>query len=214
MFLSFLLRVTQVDQPSGLWAGWIYSDMSSKHFKQHYCTETQHTTWCRCLKFNGTDPVEGADCLLASYVVFIVGKHLEPATQWGLGVVGYWSNKKDWCFVYQLRPVKHCRFGDLWPVMVHQHVDQILEEAGLAGTEEALRDLLDGLLQLGKTVVVGQSVVAVKRGDMKILWVLVDLMTFNIWAIKFLSFKRKLCIAKHGRILCHCRAIWLAPASR
>lgn len=57
--------------------------------------------------------------------------------------------------------------------MVHQHVDQVLEEAGLAGTEEALRDLLDGLLQLRKTVVVGHSDVAERRGDVEVLLALV-----------------------------------------
>lgn len=49
--------------------------------------------------------------------------------------------------------------------MVHQHVDQVLEEAGLTGTEEALRDLLDGLFQLRETVVVGHGVVAERRHD-------------------------------------------------
>lgn len=49
--------------------------------------------------------------------------------------------------------------------MVHQHVDQVLEEAGLTGTEEALGDLLDSLLELRKTVVVGHGVVAERGGD-------------------------------------------------
>lgn len=52
--------------------------------------------------------------------------------------------------------------------MVHQHVDQVLEEAGLAGTEETLGYLLDGLLELRKTLVVGQSIVAERRRHVEV----------------------------------------------
>lgn len=68
--------------------------------------------------------------------------------------------------------------------MVHQHVDQVLEEAWLVGTEEALRDLLDRLLQLRKTLVVGQSIVAERRGDMEVLLGLLDVTIFIVWTIK------------------------------
>lgn len=44
--------------------------------------------------------------------------------------------------------------------MVHQHVDQVLEEVRLAGAEEAPRHLVHRLLQLRETVVVGQSIIA------------------------------------------------------
>lgn len=44
--------------------------------------------------------------------------------------------------------------------MVHQHVDEVFEEVGLAGAEEASRYLVHRLLQLRDTVVVGHSVIA------------------------------------------------------
>lgn len=46
------------------------------------------------------------------------------------------------------------------PVMVHQHVHEVFEEARLAGAEEASCYLVHCLLQLGDTVIVGHSVVA------------------------------------------------------
>jgi len=44
--------------------------------------------------------------------------------------------------------------------VVHQHVDDVLEEVGLVGAEEASGDLVHGLLQLRDAVVVGLGVVA------------------------------------------------------
>lgn len=98
--------------------------------------------------------------------------------------------------------------------MVHQHVDKVLEEAGLAGTEEALRDLLDGLLQLRKTIVVGQSVIAERRGDMKVLLRLVDMTIVIAMTNVYRQKKGLVCTAKHSCILCHLHAIWQALASR
>lgn len=48
----------------------------------------------------------------------------------------------------------------LSPVVVHQHVDEVFEEVGLAGAEEAFGYLVHGLLQLRDTVVVRRSVIA------------------------------------------------------
>lgn len=113
--------------------------------------------------------------------------------------------------------------------MVHQHVDQVLEEAGLAGTEEALRDLQDGLLQLRKTVVVGQSIVAERRGDMEALLGLVSTTIFIVWTIKIVChLKEKLyrlycenrldststlcCMASPGKPLKH-QPLWNSVAS-
>lgn len=50
-------------------------------------------------------------------------------------------------------------FRELWPVMVHQHVDQVFEESWLRGAEETPRDLIYSLLQLGDPVVVGHSII-------------------------------------------------------
>lgn len=43
--------------------------------------------------------------------------------------------------------------------MVHQQVDEVLEEVGLIRAERAPGDLVHGFFQLGDTVVVGHSVV-------------------------------------------------------
>lgn len=47
--------------------------------------------------------------------------------------------------------------------MVYQHVDKVFKEARLAGTEEAIRYLVNGLLQLRDAVVVRQSIIAKER---------------------------------------------------
>lgn len=43
---------------------------------------------------------------------------------------------------------------------MHQHINQVFEEVGLIGAEQASRDLVHGLLQLRDTVVVGHSVIS------------------------------------------------------
>lgn len=48
----------------------------------------------------------------------------------------------------------------LQPVVVHQHVDEVFEEVGLAVAEESSRYLIHSLLQLRDTVVVWRSVIA------------------------------------------------------
>lgn len=48
------------------------------------------------------------------------------------------------------------------PVMVHEHVDQILEELRLTGAEVASSDLINGLLQLWNAVVELACVVSVQ----------------------------------------------------
>lgn len=48
----------------------------------------------------------------------------------------------------------------LQPIVVHQHVDQVFEEVGLAGAEVASGYLVHGLLQLGDAVVVRHTVIA------------------------------------------------------
>ena len=55
----------------------------------------------------------------------------------------------------------------LQPVVVHQHVDEIFEEVGLAGAEESSRYLIHGLLQLRDTVVVRHSVIAEDKRQSK-----------------------------------------------
>lgn len=50
----------------------------------------------------------------------------------------------------------------LLPVMVQQHVDQVLEESWLCRTEEAVLDLVHSHFQFWQTFVVFFSVVAVK----------------------------------------------------
>lgn len=47
------------------------------------------------------------------------------------------------------------------PVMVHQHVDHILEQLRLLGTEVASLDLVNHLPQLRQTVIILSSIVPV-----------------------------------------------------
>lgn len=56
------------------------------------------------------------------------------------------------------------------PVMVQQHVDDVLKAVGLPGGEEAAVDLVHGLLQLGQAVVVLMGIVPAGEGGLVSRW--------------------------------------------
>lgn len=63
-----------------------------------------------------------------------------------------------------LEPVVGKDEGPIPPVMVQQHVDNVLKAVGLPGGEEAAVDLVHGLPQLGQAVVVLAGVVPAGDG--------------------------------------------------
>lgn len=92
--------------------------------------------------------VQLADLLLTPDVGFVISKHLKPAG-------GRDRKAAQKCYAQ----LSHLDSPGL-PVVVQQHVDQVSEELGLPGAEEAGLDLVHGKFQLRQMLVVLPGVVA------------------------------------------------------